>query len=85
MLPTLRSRFATPSILLAMLGAMELSTVEWHTAQVRPTDLSVPFSLKNPLTPRTAFNLISRRSNGWIVQVNSAALDCLHHRAGESR
>jgi hypothetical protein len=39
--------------------ANELSTVEWHTAHVRPTERSVPLALKKPFTPTTALSLSS--------------------------
>ncbi len=42
MAPTLRSRLAQPSSRCPIPGAKELSTVEWHTAQVIPTERSVP-------------------------------------------
>ena len=38
--PRLRSRFGQPSSRLPMPGGKELSTVEWHNAQVVPTLLS---------------------------------------------
>jgi hypothetical protein len=55
--PTLRSRFGQPSRRRPIPGANESSTVEWQTAQVIPTELSVPSLLKKPLRPTTAFSL----------------------------
>src|SRR5919204_5879430 len=51
MAPTLRSRFGHPSRRLPIPAAKELSTVEWQTAQVSPSDERVPLLLKNPFTP----------------------------------
>ena len=44
-----------------MPGTSESSTVEWQSAQVTPTLVSVPASLTMPLTPTTA--LAPRRSS----------------------
>src|SRR5215216_3737720 len=57
--PTLRSRLAQPSSRRPMPLANESSTVELHTAHVRPTERSVPLELKKPFTPTTALSLIS--------------------------
>src|SRR2546423_638003 len=58
--PTLRSRLAQPSSRLPMPLVNESSTIEWQTAQVRPTDVSrVPLLLKWPRTPTTALSLSS--------------------------
>src|SRR6266850_4351087 len=57
--PTLRSRLGYPSRRLPMPGAKELSTVEWHSAQVKPTRVSVslpPTGATVPLTPMTALS-----------------------------
>jgi hypothetical protein len=55
--PTLRSRFGQPSSLLPIPGANELSTVEWQSAQVMPTRVSVstPLTVVTvPFNPTTA-------------------------------
>src|SRR3954452_10618227 len=57
--PTFRSRFGQPSSRPPTPGATELLTVEWQTAQVRPTELIRPLWLKCGLTPTTALSLIS--------------------------
>ena len=59
MAPGLRSRLGQPSSRLPMPGANELSTVEWHSAQVMPTRVSVstPLTVSTvPLRPTTAFS-----------------------------
>ena len=55
--PGLRSRLGQPSSRLPMPGANELSTVEWHSAQVMPTRVSgsTPLTVSTvPLRPTTA-------------------------------
>src|SRR6266545_164193 len=59
MAPTLRSRLGQPSSRLPTPGAKELSTVEWHRAQVMPSRISVsvpPTVSTVPLTPTTALS-----------------------------
>src|SRR5215831_4402937 len=58
--PTLRSRLGQPSRRLPTPGANELSTFEWHSAQVNPTrvTVSLPFTFSTvPFTPITALSL----------------------------
>src|SRR5262245_40665148 len=43
--PTLRSRLGQPSKRLPTPGTNELSTVEWHSAQVKPTRVTVSLPL----------------------------------------
>src|SRR5512138_1879604 len=60
--PGFRSRFGQPSRRLPMPGANELSTVEWHNAQVVPTWVSVSWPLTVstlPLRPTTALSFNS--------------------------
>ena len=66
-----------------MPGANELSTVEWHSAQVTPTRVSVsaPLTVSTvPLRPTTASSLSSATVVAGLVQVDAAVLDALHHR-----
>src|SRR5262249_17655760 len=60
--PTLRSRLGQPSRRLPTPGTNELSTVEWHSAQVKPTRVTVSFPptfSTVPFTPITALSLTS--------------------------
>src|SRR5688572_25623426 len=57
--PTFRSRLGQPSSLLPI--PVELSTVEWQDAQVRPIDFKFPLPSNFPTTPTTAFILINSR------------------------
>src|SRR5471030_958475 len=64
--PGLRSRLGQPSSRLPMPGENELSTVEWHRAQVVPTCVSVstpPMVSTVPWRPTTAFSF----SNAIVV------------------
>src|SRR5512133_2343873 len=58
--PGFRSRLGQPSGRLPMPGANESYTVEWHSAQVTPTLVSVSLPLTDstvPFTPTTALSL----------------------------
>src|SRR5687768_3417412 len=54
--PTFRSRLGQPSRRLPIPPVSELSTDEWHNAQVVPTDLRSPPPLTRPITPTTALS-----------------------------
>src|SRR6266545_2227942 len=77
MAPTLRSRLGQPSRRLPMPGAKELSTVEWHSAQVKPTRVSEslpPTVATVPLTPRTASSFKSATVVAGSVRLTEPSL-----------
>ena len=61
----------------------ELSTVEWQSAQVMPTrvSVSVPPTLSTvPLTPTTAFSFSSATVVAGLVRLTDPVLDAGDHR-----
>ena len=71
--PGLRSRFGQPSSRAPIPGANELSTVEWQSAQVIPTrvSVSVPSApvVTVPWTPTTALSLSSATVVAGLVRL----------------
>src|SRR5262249_4102237 len=75
--PTLRSRLGQPSRRLPTPGTNELSTVEWHSAQVKPTRVTVSFPptfSTVPFTPITALSLTSATVVAGAVGVTVVVL-----------
>src|SRR5205814_7243529 len=66
--PTLRSLLGHASKRLPTPGINELSTVEWHTAQVIPILDKLPSLAKVPFKPTTEFNL-----NNSMVDLGSSS------------
>src|SRR5688572_2917212 len=78
--PTFRSFAAHPSRRLPMPGANESSTVEWHSAQVMPTRVSVPERVTVPLDADDRVQAQQLDGDSGIVEIDSARTQRLHQR-----
>ena len=81
--PTFRSRFGHPSSRLPMPGAKELSTVEWHNAQVVPTLLrlqDIVFPIDLAFKPDHGIEFEQHERGRWTFQIDAAVHYAVLHR-----